>query len=60
MHLIPTTPTDRQPHHHQEIREMTMSKHRHHRGRTNRKPPYKWAIDPATRADRIGLRTPVC
>lgn len=34
-----------------------MSKHRHHRGRTNRKPPYKWTLDPPTRA---GLRTPVC
>lgn len=37
-----------------------MSKHRHRRGRTNRKASYKWAIDPATRADRIGLPTPVC
>jgi len=38
-----------------------MTRHRHRRGRTNRKPPYKWAIDnAATRAGRCGRRTPVC
>ena len=34
-----------------KIREKTMNKHRHRRGSTNRKPPYKWANETTASAN---------